>query len=142
MASRWKNFVAMRTWETCCRHRDGTADDERLGRMRILNRNDVRAALPMADAIEAMRWAYAAWSAGRATMPPRLPLELPGGEAVSLVMPAYVPASPDGKFPPALTVKAVSVFPQNARHGLPLVQGAVLALDPETGRGLALMDGA
>jgi alanine dehydrogenase len=110
--------------------------------MRILNRDEVRAALPMAEAAKAMRWAYTAWSTGRVTAPPRLHLHLPEGEAVSLFMPAYVAAEPGGAFPAALTVKAVSVFPDNPRRGLASIQGAVLVLDPDTGRCLALLDGA
>jgi alanine dehydrogenase len=110
--------------------------------MLILNRDDVRKALPMREAIEAMRWAYAAWSTGQTTMPPRLHLHLPEGDAVSLIMPAYASGSPDGRLPPALMVKAVSVFPQNPVRNLPLVQGAALVLDPTSGQCLALLDGA
>src|SRR4051812_7862488 len=110
--------------------------------MLILNAADVRAALPMADAIRAVRWGYEAWSAGLVVMPLRLHLDLPGTEAVSIVMPAFVPAHPDGSVPAGLVVKAVSVFPANPAVGLPTVQGAVLALDPATGGCIALLDAA
>ena len=109
--------------------------------MLILNREAVQAALPMEVAVEAMRWAYQAWSAGQAQMPQRIHLELPEMKAVSLFMPAFVSKSPDGAFVPALAVKAVSVFPDNPASGLAAIQGAVLVLDPKTGRCLALLDG-
>ena len=110
--------------------------------MLILNGADVRAALPMADAIRAVRWGYEAWSSGLAVMPLRLHIDLPEASGVSIVMPAYVPAQPGGSVPAGLVVKAVSVFPVNSALGVPVVQGAVLALDPETGAVLALLDGA
>src|SRR5579871_5786162 len=100
---------------------------EQIG-VRILNREAVLAALPMEVAVEAVRWAYRAWSAGQAQMPQRIHLELPEQEAVSLFMPAFVSGSPEGGFAPALTVKAVSIFPKNAACGLPAIQGACLAL--------------
>src|SRR5205809_128971 len=101
--------------------------------MLILNRDDVYRALPMTDAIAAMRWAYVAWSTGQAQMPPRIHLDIPEKEAVSLFMPASVPGDPAGAFAPSLTVKAVSVFPANADQGLAVVQGAVLVLDAGSG---------
>jgi len=110
--------------------------------MLILNAADLRAALPMMDAIPAVRWAYAAFSAGTAVMPPRLHLAIPGTDAVSLCMPAFLPDAPDAPVPAALIVKAVSVFPANASLGLKTVQGAALVLDPATGECLALLDGA
>jgi len=110
--------------------------------MRILDAEAVRAALPMAEAIAAVRWAYIAYATGQVMMPPRIHLPLVGEGAVSLVMPAVVQASPDGVYPACYAVKTVSVCPANAGRGLPVIQGAVLVLDPETGGPLGLLDGA
>lgn len=106
--------------------------------MLILTAEDVRKALPMKEAIEAMKSAYAALSSGRATVPLRTPLSIPGSDALSLFMPAYVDAA-EGK---ALAVKVVSLFPGNPARGLAYIQAAVLLFDPQTGRAVALLEGS
>ena len=106
--------------------------------MLILTAEDVRKALPMSEAIEAMKSAYASLSSGTAVVPLRTRLPIPGSEALSLFMPAYV-QSADGQ---ALAVKVVSLFPTNPARGLAFIQAAVLAFDPETGRAIALLEGS
>ena len=101
--------------------------------MRILSATDVQAAIDMPGAIEAMRDAFAAVSAGEATVPIRLGLETEHG--VSLFMPAYLSKSG------AAGAKVVSVNPGNAAAGLPAIHGVVLVIEATTGRPLALMDG-
>ncbi|MGQ0604391.1 MAG: ornithine cyclodeaminase family protein [Anaerolineales bacterium] len=102
--------------------------------IRLLSANDVRAALPMPKAIEAMRLAFGQLSAGQAVMPLRSRLHTDDG--LTLFMPAYLKQSN------AFAVKVVSVYTGNVAHGLPAVLGAVLVIDPHTGAPLALMDGA
>src|SRR5512139_2912251 len=106
--------------------------------MLILTADEVRKALPMDEAIEAMKRAYASLSAGTAEVPLRTRLPLPGSEALSLFMPAYV-RSQDGN---ALAIKIVSLFPTNPARGLAYIQAAVLAFDPETGQAIALLEGS
>jgi ornithine cyclodeaminase len=108
--------------------------------MLILTANEVRKALPMKETIEAMKRAYAALSDGRAEVPLRTRLAVPPQEAVSLFMPAYVQAE-GGE---ALAVKVVSLFPKNPERerSLAYIQAAVLVLDPETGRPVALLEGS
>jgi ornithine cyclodeaminase len=108
--------------------------------MLILTANEVRKALPMNETIEAMKRAYAALSDGKADAPLRTRLRVPRQEAVSLFMPAYVQAE-DGD---ALAVKVVSLFPKNPERerSLAYIQAAVLVLDPETGRAVALLEGS
>ena len=106
--------------------------------MIILSADEVRQALPMREAIEAMKVAYAALSGGTAVVPLRTQLQIPGSEALSLFMPAYVSAADQN----ALAVKVVSLFPTNPSRGLAFIQAAVLAFDPETGRALALLEGS
>lgn len=104
----------------------------------LLTAEDVRKALPMNEAIEAMKSAYAALSDGQAVVPLRTRLPIPDSEALSLFMPAYV-HSAEGQ---ALAIKVVSLFPTNPARGLAYIQAAVLVFDPETGRTLALLEGS
>jgi ornithine cyclodeaminase/alanine dehydrogenase-like protein (mu-crystallin family) len=77
--------------------------------MFVLSAADLRAVLPMAEAIAAMKRAFAALSDGRAEVPLRTRLRVPGAGGESLFMPAFL-ADPAYE---ALTVKIVSVFPRN-----------------------------
>ncbi|MFW6183802.1 MAG: ornithine cyclodeaminase family protein [Chloroflexota bacterium] len=103
--------------------------------LHILSAEDVRQALPMAQAISSMKGAYGQLSAGEATVPLRTQVAVPRYGGVSIFMPAYLTGSDD------LAVKIVSVFPENAEQNLPTIHGLVLALDAETGRPLALLEG-
>lgn len=105
-------------------------------RLTILNADEVRNALPMENAIEGMKAAFAQLSAGSAQFPLRSKLEMDAYEGVTLIMPAYLSETQD------LAVKVVSVFPRNISISEPTIYAAVLALDPATGRPLALMEGA
>ena len=102
-------------------------------KIRILSAQDVYTALPMPDAIEAMRTAFAALAQGQAQIPQRLALNTEQGDV--LFMPAYLPKQR------ALTQKIVSVFPQNQARGLPVITGMVVMLDAETGTPQALLEG-
>lgn len=106
--------------------------------MLVLTAEDVRQALPMNQAIEAMKMAYASLSSGTAIAPLRARLSLPHREALSLFMPAFV-NSQEGD---ALAIKVVSLFPTNPARGLAYIQAAVLVFDPETGRAIALLEGS
>lgn len=101
----------------------------------ILSAADVRRALPMADAIEGMKEAFALLSAGEATLPQRTQLPITEHEGVSLFMPGYLPAAE------ALAIKIVSVFPRNAERAMPSIHGVVVGLDSETGKPVALLEG-
>ena len=106
--------------------------------MLILTADDVRQALPMNEAIEAMKKAYASLSDGTAQAPLRTRLSIPGNDALSLFMPAYVNSTQGD----ALAIKIVSLFPTNPPRGLAYIQAAVLAFDPETGQAIALLEGS
>ncbi len=103
----------------------------------LLNAADVRQALPMAETIAAMKQAYAALSAGQAQVPLRSQLSVAPHEGTLLLMPAFVQGEPD-----ALAVKLVSLFACNPARGLPLIHAVVLALEAETGRPLAFLEGS
>ena len=106
--------------------------------MLILTAEDIGKALPMDEAIQAMKCAYASLSDGRAEVPLRTRLPIPGRDMVSLFMPAYA-KSEDVE---ALALKVVSLVSDNPKRGLAFIQAAVLALDPQTGRPTALLEGA
>lgn len=109
--------------------------------MYILSANDVRQAVPMADAIDAVAGAFAQLSSGTATVPLRAHISVPEHDATSFFMPAYLPPQ-DATATGSLGLKVVSVFPHNiARTGAPSIHAAVLLLDPATGIPQALLDG-
>jgi len=105
--------------------------------MIILNADDVRNTLPMEATIEAMKQAYAALSNGEAEIPIRSHLAIPPHNGSSLFMPAFVKTEQTE----ALAVKTVSIFPGNINHGLPLIHAAVLVLEANSGRPIALLEG-
>jgi len=101
--------------------------------IRILTAADIKEALPMHAAIDAVAAAYGQLAAGKATMPLRSRFQTANG--VTLLMPAHLHASD------AFAVKIVSVYDGNPKLNLPTVAATVLALDPQTGMPLALMEG-
>jgi ornithine cyclodeaminase len=92
----------------------------------------------MRAAIEAVKRAYAALSAGEAVVPLRTRLPIPNSEALSLFMPAYVRSTDEQ----ALAIKVVSLFPTNPERGLAYIQAAVLVFDAGTGQAIALLEGS
>src|SRR5262245_43136347 len=106
--------------------------------MLILNANEVRQALPMDQTIAAMKEAFAALAAGTAVVPLRTRVPVSNHDALSLFMPAYMQTD-SGE---ALAVKIVSLFPQNPSRGLAYIQAAVLVLESDTGRPMALLEGS
>lgn len=105
--------------------------------MLILNAAEVKQALPMKDAIEAMRQAYASLSDGKAEVPLRSRLPIPPHDGLTLFMPAFVN---DAKSQ-ALAVKVVSIFPHNLERNEPLIYAAVLVLEANSGKPVALLEG-
>jgi ornithine cyclodeaminase/alanine dehydrogenase-like protein (mu-crystallin family) len=106
--------------------------------MLVLSASDVRRALPMRDAIDAMKGAFAALSDGRAEVPLRSRLLAPPHEGLTLLMPAFV----NGPAADALAVKVVSLFPGNPARGIAYIQAAILVLEPQTGRAAAFLEGS
>lgn len=102
--------------------------------IRILSATDVRTALPMPKAIDAMRHAYGQLSAGKVNAPPRQHISTAKG--VTLLMPAHLPERSE------FGIKIVSVYDGNPDLGLPRITATVLVLDPATGLPKAIMDGS
>jgi len=88
----------------------------------------------MVGAIAAVHKAYIAHAAGAAFTPQRTAVGVPDRQGTALFMPSYFPAAS------ALGLKVVAVFPENTRLGLPVINGFVSLLDPETGAPAALME--
>jgi ornithine cyclodeaminase/alanine dehydrogenase-like protein (mu-crystallin family) len=102
----------------------------------ILSHHDVRQALPMREAIEAMKRAFAQLSTGQAEVPLRVPVHVPRHSGLTLFMPAYLAADDQ------MAVKIVSVFHDNPAQGLPLIYALVVVIDARTGAPVAAMEGA
>jgi ornithine cyclodeaminase/alanine dehydrogenase-like protein (mu-crystallin family) len=107
--------------------------------LRLFSAAEVVEALPMAEAIEGMKAAYALLSAGQAQAPLRTHLAISDQDA-TLIMPVYMPGAAAGE-PGALGLKVVSVFNSNPPRGLPLIHALVLALDSDTGEPRAIIHG-
>ena len=106
----------------------------------VLSAEDVARLLPMRDCIQVMRDALASLARGRALVPLRMVMRMPDASGFLGLMPGHI--GPDDGRAGALGMKAVSVFPGNARRGIDTHQGAVLLFEEDTGRLSALMDGA
>ena len=102
-------------------------------KLRVLSAAEVRQALPMSDAIEAMRRAYGQLSANQVDMPLRTRLQTDQG--LVLLMPAFLRQSRE------LGFKMVSIWGDNPAKGLPAVIAIALVLDPDTGLPQALING-
>ena len=100
----------------------------------IVGSADVRRALSMSDCIGAVDTAMRALSSGRADVPLRTVMKLPGGRNFFGVMPGYL-SEPQG-----LGTKIITIFPDNAKLGLSSHVGLVLLFDSEIGFPLAVMD--
>jgi ornithine cyclodeaminase/alanine dehydrogenase-like protein (mu-crystallin family) len=102
----------------------------------IVSGADVRRALPMSDCIEAVDRAMRALSNGGADVPLRTVMRLPGGRNFFGVMPGYL------EDPRGLGAKMITVYPDNAKRGLPSHLGLVVLFDAEIGFPMAVMDAA
>jgi ornithine cyclodeaminase len=101
----------------------------------VLNETEVAALLPMREAVRVMESALATLARGEAVQPLRTIMATSGGAGLMALMPAHLQS------PAALGLKAVTIFPNNAERGLDTHLGAVLLLEADTGRVLALING-
>jgi alanine dehydrogenase len=99
-----------------------------------LAEQDVRAVLSLPELIGAMESALAAFSTGKVDQPVRTAIEV-HDRTFFASMPAY-----DGAHG-ILGAKLVTVFPENAAHGLHTHLAAISLFDAETGELTAVMDG-
>jgi ornithine cyclodeaminase/alanine dehydrogenase-like protein (mu-crystallin family) len=104
--------------------------------MLFLNRLEVESLLDLDQLIEFLAPAMAALSAGGVSMPARGMVQIPENHGLLAAMPAYLGLSQ------TLSIKLVSVYPDNEEIGIPSHQAVVLVFDSKTGTPLAMMDGA
>ena len=90
--------------------------------------------LPMPDAVEAMKSAFASLSAGEVVAPHRGAVPVEEVDGITLIMGAYAPGE-------GLAAKTVSIFNRNRDLGKNVVSGLVLVLDPQSGEPIGLLDG-
>jgi len=103
--------------------------------LRILSADDVLKALPLAEAITAMKEAFTELSAGNVTAPLRTSLEMPGHKGRALIMPVFVPSTG------LVGMKFITLHEDNPKRGLPLIHALVLLFRADTGEPVALVDG-
>lgn len=105
--------------------------------MLVLDAAAVRAALPMARAVDVAAQTFAALAAGSVEQPPRQFTRPTGLELWAGLMPCTIADDE-----PVHVVKLVTITAGNLERGLPSVHGLVAVLDGETGVPLAVLDGA
>lgn len=100
---------------------------------RILTASDVRTAVPVSAAVDAIERAFAAHGRGETQMPVKVYLDLPEHGGDFRAMPAFMEGSAG--------VKWVNAHPQNPnRFGLPSVMGMYILSDPASAEALAVLD--
>lgn len=102
--------------------------------IRFLSRQDVQTALPMAQAIEAMRESFTMLYKQQAQVPARMEMALEDANADVLTMPVYASGYQQ------MGLKIATVFRNNPAQNLPLTQGLMLLLNTQNGQPQAIMD--
>jgi ornithine cyclodeaminase/alanine dehydrogenase-like protein (mu-crystallin family) len=102
--------------------------------IRFVTTVEIRGALTMPAAIRAVGEALTALSTGRALVPARTSLEVPGTRTTALVMPAYLPG------PHKIGLKLISLCEDNPARGLPFAQAITIVMDAERGSPLAVLE--
>jgi ornithine cyclodeaminase/alanine dehydrogenase-like protein (mu-crystallin family) len=104
--------------------------------VRVLGRDEVRAALDMPSLIDAMGRAFTAYTERRAELPSVIHLDVPERHGEVHVKAGYLHGGPH------FAVKVAGGFPDNATLGLPTADGMIVVFDAETGTPVAiLLDG-
>lgn len=103
-------------------------------RLLLLSAEDVERALPMRRAVEVIKEAYRAFSAGEAAVPQRVSMPFAEGAGTLLVKPGSLPGR-------ALGAKLATVVPDNAEGALPATNALMVCLSPTTGEPEALLEG-
>lgn len=99
----------------------------------VLNEDQAKKFVNMAEVIEAVEDGFEEYSEGEAKMPPKIYLDLPEFNGDFRAMPAYVSG--------CAGVKWVNVHPDNKEKDVPTVMAKIILSDPETGENLACIEG-
>jgi ornithine cyclodeaminase len=112
----------------------------------ILGKTDILKVVDWNEAVEVAGQAFAALAAGRAKVPLRTHFPLESQAGLLLLMPGAIDnpaaAGENAQESGQLAVKLVSIFNHNPERGLPLIYGLVTLFEADTGRPLALLEGA
>lgn len=101
--------------------------------IKLFKEEEIRNLITYPEAIAAMEKAFAAYSAGKAKVPPVVHLDVPENEGEVHIKAAYVLGTP------SYTVKIASGFYKNKERGLPLSGGMMIVFDSQTGYPLAFL---
>jgi ornithine cyclodeaminase/alanine dehydrogenase len=100
-----------------------------------LSQSDVvSTGIAMKDIIEALEIAFREKGEGKTEMPPKPGIHPGGGDNFIHAMPAYIPALQSAG------IKWVSGFPDNAKRGVPYINGLLILNHAETGVPVSIMD--
>lgn len=99
--------------------------------MLLLNKKDIEKSVDLNGMMDQIEEAYRIFGAGEFYMPPRPCVE--HDNKTLIYMPCYTKNS--------LGTKILTIFPENAKLGLPSLDGTILMNDPQTGKVVAMMDG-
>ncbi len=102
----------------------------------VFSADDVKAALPMREAVAAIREAFRELSTDEVVVPLRTHISLKKHNADVLLMSCYSPRLDQ------VGMKIITLHPDNVGRGLPFIQATVMVLDAERGTPLAVMSGA
>lgn len=104
--------------------------------MLLLNREDIERCVELPKLVRVLEDAHRGFASAPPLVPQRLMITRPEVQAFSLFMPALLPEQA------TLGIKVSSFHARNAARGLPAVNGAVLLIEPDTGKLLAMLDSA
>jgi len=103
----------------------------------ILSRKDVEPLMDMGELISLVEKVFLQSYRGKAVCPKRVIINVEKHDGFMYYMPAYLSESE------SLAIKIVSQYGENfRRHGMPTIMASILLNDSQTGRPLALMEGA
>ncbi len=102
--------------------------------MLFLSERDIKAAIDMKAAMDALETAFRVHSDGRTRTPVRTHLDLDAVNGIGLFMPSWVEPIK------AMGIKTVTVYQDNPGRGLPVIQGTVQLFDGETGTPISVME--
>lgn len=104
--------------------------------MLILSEKEIQSLVDIEELTQALERAHIQYSTGKAVMPVRLVVPLPEIKGRITSMPGYLGEDK------ALGMKVVTYFPENPQRGLPIILATIMLYSAETGKLVALMDGA
>ena len=104
--------------------------------MLLLNHQDIEQCADLPKLVRVLENAHRRFTSSPPVVPDRLMITHQCANAFSLFMPAFLPEAR------TLGIKVSSFHAGNDARGLPAVNGAVLLIEPETGRLLAMLDSA